>query len=363
MAQAALPRAPGARAPAPFGLDDEANGAGNFVSTNRHDYTERDLAAAYVPRVKPAERPLPYSHDALRPQDALDRFVTTSAAQFVSRDVTEARIGQPVAWSRHGRPLPYALDDGADGPGRYETTSRSQFLTNDLSQARVAAASHSNYHGRPLPYASDPQLDEADKWLSASKRHFVERDLVGARPARAVFSDHTYSVVTLEPIPTFPSAAERAARGRSTAELGVTRPDGIDPVPMSRKTEQHFIQSVDTFKPMPGVGRSYASAELLRSDVGKHALERDPAQKHTQPVTESQCIGWRWSALHDGYDAVPERAPSAERAPGAPPPAREPYHGRKASHFTRHKESLLLAGRTAFSGAVLAQSGPSRHIL
>jgi len=130
-------------------------------------------------------------------------------------------------------------------------------------------------------------------------------------------------------------------------------------VPASRKTEQHFIRYADTFKPKAGPATFYGSNGLLQADVRRNCVSLEPSAKYRQPVTEAQRVGWTWDATHDGFDAVPEAPAPAPTDPDS----RDPYFGRKASHFTKHQQALLLGARTPFSGGHLSQNRPCRAII
>jgi hypothetical protein len=345
--------------PPPYGLDESAGGAQHYVTTNQRDFVERDLSAAHYERVSAIDfsgRPLPYSLDSSA--DSLDRFITTNRTQFVARQIGEAQPERRVAYDFKGRPVPFAFDVNHDSADRYETSYSRQFQPEsfDLAEARAPRAAHADYHGRPLPYAAEPELDTPDKWVSASKRQFVARDLKEARPSERVTHDQEYNVVTFEPIAKF-ALPNAAPRGR-TAALGIVRPSGVDPMPASRLTEKHFLHFMDTFHPNPLTAHAYASAQMMREDVQRHKIDQPPWGKFLQPVTESQRIGWQWQPGHDGYDQLAAPPPD----PDAKPPTKEAYHGRKASYITKQKESMLLNGRTAFSGN-LAQNGPARAII
>jgi len=344
--------------PLPYGIDEDGNAAEKYVTTNQRDFRERDLSAAYVPKHNAADfqgRPLPYAED--KGADSLDRFITSSRAQFVPRDLAAARQQRIEASTFKGRPLPYALDDNVNVADMYLSAMKRQFVERDLAAARPVQAAHSNYHGRPLPYAVQEGSDAPDKWVSASKSHFVDLPAGEARmaPVTALQLDKDYNVVTLEPLPVY-QAKDHNPRGR-TAELGVQRPKGIDPVPASRKTEQHFIKYADTFHPDRLNGVTYGSHELMHHDVLTNAFRNRPDEKFRQPVTEAQRVGWTWREGHDGYglvklDAVPDLV--HRRFPNATEPAEDPHFGRKASYFTKHEQSLKLVGKTGFGKTGIA---------
>lgn len=328
--------------PVPYGLDDSSSRPASverFVTTSKRDYTERDVSQAHRGIVHAADfqgRPLPYGLTA--DVDSLDRFITTNTAQFVPRDLREAIPVRREAVDFKGRLVPYAFDIGHDSPDRYETTNKSQFHPElfDRSQARLPVSPQANYFGRPLPYALEPGSDSPDKWLSVSKRHFVPRDLREARPAARVTHDADYNVVTFEPIRTVERQTVET-RGR-TAALGIARPVGVSTVPASRQTERHFVQFADNFHPNPLTAHEYASAERLREDMSRCSVAQSPAAKYRQPVTEAHRIGWQWQQGHDGFaDSTQSLAPADA---SASPPAKEVYHGRKASYITKRQEIL-----------------------
>mmetsp|Transcript_44149 Transcript_44149/g.102037 ORF Transcript_44149/g.102037 Transcript_44149/m.102037 type:complete len:257 (+) Transcript_44149:3-773(+) len=236
--------APDPYRPAPFGSD--GSGSSGFMSTSRAEFNERNLSGSRrVPFAPSPDRPTPYYNG----DDALDKWQSTTSAQFAPRDSPARRT--PADYNT-GRPVPFAYDVGHDSPDRYQTTNSAQFQPErfDMSLARVQPTMTANYHGRPLPYASE--ADAPDKWSSNEHRQFIPRDLKEARPHEQVRHDQDYNVLSFEPIPSRSPKLDSFPRGR-TAELGVMRPVGVDPIPASRRV---FVYSAFGVKCVIGVKKS-----------------------------------------------------------------------------------------------------------
>jgi hypothetical protein len=171
-------------------------------------------------------KPVPYALDD--DFDPAERFITSSASQFVNFGAAETRRHKPSDFQ--GRPLPYALDAAADTAARFSTTSADAYIPRDLAAARPASSINKDFVGRPLPYARDDGVDEQDGALkpkkkenrflqgrpipyalddltkgsgfsTASGEQYIARDLREARPAERITHDAPYNILTLVDTP------------------------------------------------------------------------------------------------------------------------------------------------------------------
>jgi hypothetical protein len=168
-------------------------------------------------------KPVPYALDDFDPSE---RFITSSASQFVDRSHMGKRVEYRKPTDFKGRPLPYALD-GGDLEMRFRTTSRDAFIPRDLSAAKPARVENANFGSRPLPYARDDGVDEIDDALkpkkkenrftqgrpvpyaldayvpseaytTASGEQYIARDLKEARPAVRLTKDQPFNIVSFQ---------------------------------------------------------------------------------------------------------------------------------------------------------------------
>ncbi|KAJ1619788.1 hypothetical protein T492DRAFT_1082888 [Pavlovales sp. CCMP2436] len=99
-------------------------------------------------------KPVPY---ALDDGAETERFLTSTGSQF--RGTQEVRVASFKPKALANRPLPYALDEGAEKQ-RFVTSSSEAFIARNLREGRPAKLASSNWHSRPLPYARDDGVDE-----------------------------------------------------------------------------------------------------------------------------------------------------------------------------------------------------------
>lgn len=268
-----------------------------FTTTSRTAFVDRDLRNGYVPSVQASDfqgRPLPYA--IVEGADSLDRFVTNTAASFKPSGAAKPRRERGADFQ--GRPLPYATVDNFTND--YVSATKAHFQGLDLSGWRPCRTYTGDFQGRPLPYGRDDGADERrfrttirDDFVPLAPAPLEPGEMTAGKPQDKEYSIVTFQPRAIGPVPRDPPPAPET--------LGFTQEE-LAKVPASQRTEAHFIKSFDVFKTLPkAAGEKYSSASLLAHHRAAHSLYLSPAAKFRQPVTETQSIGWRWAPGHDGY--------------------------------------------------------------
>jgi hypothetical protein len=352
--------------PAPYGPDPGADTL-NYVSTAQRDFPEREAFLNYVLPAAQRSRteepyglahPYPYPFDM--GGDALDRFLTSNNSQFSRHSPSQMRDAHFDLQDHKGRPSPISPEHGHNALESYETSYHRDFQPESFDRAQARSPLSGSPQDRPIPWASQPGADLPAKWVSASREQYIQRDIAAAQPGPRVNREQSYDLITLQPRVDHALAPEglQSQLRLGTAELGLTRPNGVLNIPASRLTEQHFLRFVDTYHANPQLAQTTTSSEQIRQEVQLCASLSAPTAKYRQPITEAQTLGWRWAPGHDGY----AMDGPAQVDPEWLSPLKDKYHGRNRAFFTKQRDDYLNRGRSAFSGG-LAQNGPVRTII